>query len=93
MPVHPSHPPVITTIWDDHDNEVKVGNTISSSKALSISLSDHAGTHIDAPVHFDPRPGAKSIDEVPLENFYTSAFWLDLSHVPLKHAITVQEME
>ncbi len=31
--------------------------------------------------------------EVPLENFYTSAICLDLSHVPLKHAITVPEME
>lgn len=92
-PVHPSHPPVVITVWDDHDKKYKLGNTISSSKALSISFSDHAGTHIDAPVHFDPRPGAKSIDEVPLENFYTSAFCLDLSQVPLKHAITVQEME
>ena len=47
------------------------GNTVFTSKALSIALSDHAGTHVDAPVHFDPRPGASSIDEVPLENFYT----------------------
>lgn len=84
---------MVITVWDDHDKKVKVGNTIDSSKALSISFSDHAGTHIDAPVHFDPRPGAKSIDEMPLENFYTSAFCLDLSHVPLKHAISVQEME
>ena len=58
-----------------------------------IALSDHAGTHVDAPVHFDPRPGAPSIDEVPLENFYTSAICLDLSHVPLKHQITVAEMK
>ena len=43
--------------------------------------------------HFDRRPGAASIDEMPLENFYTSAICLDLSHVPLKHAITVPEME
>jgi kynurenine formamidase len=30
---------------------------------------------------------------MPLEKFYTSAICLDLSHVPLKHAITVKEME
>jgi kynurenine formamidase len=30
---------------------------------------------------------------VPLENFYTEAICLDLSHVPLKHEITVAEME
>lgn len=56
-------------------------------------MSDHAGTHVDAPKHFDATPGAKSIDQIPLENFYTSAICLDLSHVELKAAISVQEME
>ncbi len=90
---HPSHPPVIISVWGDHSEKKVAGNTVFTSKALSIALSDHAGTHVDAPVHFDPRPGALSIDEVPLENFFTSAICLDLSHVPLKHAITVPEME
>lgn len=91
--VHPSHPPVIMTVWNDHAEIKQAGNTRFSSKALSISLSDHAGTHVDAPAHFDPRPGAASIDEIPLENFYTEAICLDLSHVPLRHAVTVPEME
>ena len=90
---HPSHPPVVTTVWNDHSEKKVAGATTFTSKALYLSLSDHAGTHVDAPVHFDPRPGAASIDQVPLENFYTSAICLDLSHVPLKHAITVPEME
>ena len=90
---HPSHPPVIITVWNDHDEKVTAGKTTFSSKALSISFSDHAGTHVDAPIHFDDRAGAATIDEMPLENFYTSAICLDLSHVPLKHAITVPEME
>ena len=90
---HPSHPPVIMTVWSDHSEKIVAGATTFSSKALSISLSDHAGTHVDAPVHFDPRPGAASIDQVPLENFYTSAICLDLSHVQLKHAITIPEMK
>lgn len=91
--VHPSHPPVIISVWGDHSEQKRAGNTVFTSKALSIAFSDHAGTHVDAPVHFDPRPGAASIDEVPLENFFTEAICLDLSHVPLKHAITVDEME
>ena len=90
---HPSHPPVVTQVWNDHSEKKVAGNTTFTSKALFLSLSDHAGTHVDAPVHFDPRPGALSIDQVPLENFYTSAICLDLSQVPLKHAITVKEME
>jgi kynurenine formamidase len=90
---HPSHPPVVMTVWNDHLEKKVAGNTVFSSKALSIAFSDHAGTHVDAPVHFDPRPGAASIDQVPLEKFYTSGICLDLSHVPLRHAITVPEME
>src|SRR3569623_1598122 len=92
-PPHPSHPPIIMGVWNDH-SEIKIaGETRFSSKALHIAMSDHAGTHIDAPVHFNPAPDAASIDEMPLENFYTSAFCLALSLVPLKHEISVAEME
>jgi len=91
--VHPSHPPVIITTWNDHSEKKKAGNTEFSSKALSIAFSDHAGTHVDAPIHFDARPGAQSIDEMPLEKFYTSGICLDLSHAPLRHACTVTEVE
>lgn len=90
---HPSHPPVVMTVWNDHSEQKRAGNTTFSSKAMSIAFSDHAGTHVDAPVHFDPRPEALSIDQVPLEKFYTSAFCIDLSHVPLRHAATVVEVE
>lgn len=91
--VHPSHPPVVVATWYDHGEVKRAGNTAFTSKALFLSMSDHAGTHVDAPVHFDGRPGAASIDEMPLERFYTEAICLDLSHVPLKHAATVGEME
>ena len=57
---HPSHPQVVKKV---------VGNTTFTGRALSIAMSGHAGMHVDAPVHFDPRPGALSIDQVPLERF------------------------
>ena len=91
--VHPSHPPVVMTVWNDHAEQVTAGATSFSSKALSISLSDHAGTHVDAPVHFDPSPEALSIDQMPLDKFHTSAICLDLSFAAPRHAITVPEME
>lgn len=90
---HPSHPPVVMTVWNDHSEKKVAGNTTFSSKAMSIAFSDHAGTHVDAPVHFDPRPGALSIDEMPLEKFYTSGFCIDLSHIPLKTAATLAEVQ
>lgn len=92
-PTHPSHPPVVMSVWYDHDEVKTAGATRFTSKALYLSLSDHAGTHVDAPCHFNPDQKAPSIDQVPLENFYTEAICLDLSHVPLKHQITVAEME
>jgi len=90
---HPSHPPVVMAVWNDHSEPKRAGNTTFTSKALSLAMSDHAGTHVDAPVHFDPRPGAPSIDQVPLERFYTPGICLDLSRAPLRHAATVPEME
>jgi len=90
---HPSHPPVVMTVWADHDEKKYAGNTVFTSKAVYLSMSDHAGTHVDAPVHFDPRPGALSVEQMPLENFYTSAFCIDLSHVPLKTAATLEEVQ
>ena len=92
-PAHPSHPPVIMTVWNDHTEVKKAGNTEFTSKSLTLSISDHSATHVDAPCHFNPSPEAASIDEVPLENFYTEAVCLDLSDVPLKHEITIDEME
>jgi kynurenine formamidase len=93
MPVHPAHPGVAIGCWNDHNEIRRAGNTTFTSKSLHLSLGDHAGTHVDAPCHFDADPAASSIDQMPLENFYTEAVCLDLSHVPLKHEITVAELE
>jgi kynurenine formamidase len=92
-PAHPSHPPVIVTVWNDHSEVKRAGNTEFTSKSLTLSMSDHSATHVDAPCHFSSSSGAVSIDKVPLENFYTEAICLDLSHVALKHEITIAEME
>ena len=91
--VYPSHPPIVIATWYDHSEKKQAGKTVWSSKVLSIAFNDHAGTHVDAPAHFDARPEAQSIDEMPLEQFYTSGLCLDLSHAPPRHAITVPEMD
>lgn len=56
-------------------------------------MSDHAGTHVDAPKHFDPTRGALSIDQMPLSDFYTEGICLDLSHARLRAGIGAEEME
>ncbi|EME48044.1 hypothetical protein DOTSEDRAFT_124581 [Dothistroma septosporum NZE10] len=91
-PAHPFHPPVVLTPWDTHQPK-QAGDTILRSSSYALSMSDHAGTHVDAPKHFDPTPGALSIDQMPLSDFFTAAICLDLSHVELKATISVEEME
>lgn len=92
-PTHPAHPPVTMMTWNGHE-EIKTAEDVRfSSKSLFMTLGDHAGTHVDAPIHFDGRPGALTVDQMPLENFYTSAFCLDLSHKPLKSDITIEDLE
>ena len=81
------------TVWNDHNEIKRAGNTAFTSRSLSLSLSDHSATHVDAPCHFNPAADAQSIDEVRLEDFYTEAICLDLSGIPLRHQITVDEME
>ena len=92
-PAHPNHPPVIITVWNDHSEVKRAGNTEFTSKSLSITMSDHSCTHVDAPVHFNPAPDAPSIDEVPLENFYTEAICLDFGDLPNNYEATVEDME
>lgn len=71
----------------------RAGNTEFTSKSLSLSMSDHSCTHVDAPVHFNPAPDAPSIDQVPLENFYTEAICLDFGEVPNRYEATIDDME
>jgi len=91
-PTHPSHPPVSIGVWNDH-SEVKVAGAVRfTSMSLHLTLGDHAGTHVDAPRHFNSDPAAPGIDAVPLENYYTEALCLDLSHVALKSQISAAEL-
>lgn len=93
MPRLLNHPSVIITTYSTHDEIRDAEGVKFSSATMAISMGDHAGTHVDAPKHFDANPDAKSIDEVPLENFFTPAICLDLSHKPLKSDISIADLE
>lgn len=67
------------------------GKTTFRSASYALTMSDHSGTHVDSFKHFGP--GGESIDQMPLEDFYTEGIALDLSHVALRAAISVAEME
>lgn len=93
MPRLLNHPSIVITSYSTHDEIREAGGIKFSSATCSISMGDHAGTHVDAPVHFDASPGAKTIDQMPLENFFTEAVCLDLSHKELKSDISIADLE
>ncbi len=93
MPAFPTHPQVIVTKFGTHDEVREADGYEFSSATMAIVMGDHAGTHVDAPCHFNADPNALSIDQMPLEDFFTEAVCLDLSHKPLKSDISIADLE
>jgi kynurenine formamidase len=55
----------------------------------------HAGTHLDAPLHFGPTAGgkpARSIDQIPLDWCFGDGVVLDLTHLEPAAEITVADL-
>ena len=64
--------------------------------ADTLTLSTHAGTHVDAPWHYSPVSGgkkARTIDEMPLEWFYSEGVILDMRHKPRGSAVTIDDLK
>ena len=63
----------------------------------TITMTSHTGTHVDAPSHYGThatytKAPPRTIDEMPLENFFTEALCLDLAHKPLKSDISIEDL-
>ena len=93
MPRLLNHPSIVITTYSTHDESWEADGYKFSTATMSLAMGDHAGTHVDAPAHFDADPAAKTIDQLPLENFFLDAVCLDLSHKPLKSDISVDDLE
>jgi len=93
MPRLLNHASIVVAPFSTHDEVREADGYKFSAATLFLAMGDHAGTHVDAPCHFDARPGAKSIDQMPLDNFFTEAVCLDLSHKPLKSDISIADIE
>lgn len=67
----PNHLQVVVAPFATHA-EVRIADGYAfSSATMALVLGDHAGTHVDAPRHFNANPKANSTDEMPLENYFT----------------------
>lgn len=60
------------------------------SAHAQIILSEHSGTHVDAPCHFFM--GAKTIDELPLDTFSGPGRCIDVRHVGSGQAVSDQHI-
>lgn len=89
----PNHPSIIVTPFATHDEVREADGYEFTNATLALVMGDHAGTHVDAPVHFDASPDALSVDQMPLETFFTEAVCLDLSHKELKSDISIPDLE
>jgi len=63
--------------------------------AETATITSHAGTHIDAPWHYAPTSEgrkARTIDELPVEWFFSDAVVLDMRHKPDGAVVAVDDI-
>ncbi len=89
----PNHPSIEVYPFSTHDEKRVAEGYVFSAATMVLHMGDHGGTYVDAPVHFDQRPGAATIDQMPLDTFFTEAVCLNLTEVPDRSDITVSHLE
>jgi kynurenine formamidase len=84
MPTHASFPSPLVESFATHESTIQNGlgtDTDRHSYAVNrLTMLEHVGTHVDAPLHFSPAGAA--IDELSLDWFHGPALCLDLRHIP-----------
>jgi len=73
MPVWPTHPHYCQEVVESFDR-----GDVACNHALCMS--EHTGTHFDAPLHFVP--GGRSIADVPVERFFGRMVRIDARDIP-----------
>ena len=64
---------------------------IDGWNASTLEIYSHAGTHMDAPVHFGI--SSQTIDQMEVSDFICENTWvLNLNHVPNSHLITLDDL-
>ncbi|MDP2662830.1 MAG: cyclase family protein [Dehalococcoidia bacterium] len=63
----------------------------AANMVCEIKFADHASTHIDALIHFDP--AGATVEKLPLEYCYGDAMVLDFTHKGNAEIVTAPEVE
>ncbi|MBZ5763153.1 cyclase family protein [Rhizobium sp. VS19-DR104.2] len=83
MPVWPTHPAFCQEVIESYDN----GDVACNH---SLCLSEHSGTHFDAPLHFIK--GDQSIAEISLEQFFGRMATIDAKDCAPCEAVTIDRI-
>jgi kynurenine formamidase len=103
----PSEPIPVKVVHSHHDANIPVFDMFFGAKKDEIpdktgwavddlSLSTHAGTHVDAPWHYSPQAEgkkARTIDQIPLEWFFHDGVILDMRDKPRGYGITIEDLK
>jgi len=90
-PSYPGQPPIIHGLWKTHEEAATETGTGHGNSVMYFSMSDHAGTHMDAPRHFGK--AGTPINEYPLENCIVPGICLDLRHISPRAEIHPSDLE
>lgn len=94
MPVYKDLPQVKMSVHNSHEEWDGIKDSKTKTPAVhKLELGEHTGTHVDAINHMDIKHVGKSIDKMPLTNFYTEGICLDFSHKELKTLIDINEIK
>jgi kynurenine formamidase len=82
----------VTAFWtvDDFDSTRRTSEGRRALHNKMMLLSEHTGTHLDAPSHFDE--DGLSVDQVPLQNLILPGHLLDVSHKRAHEPIEPQDL-
>jgi len=89
MPVFPLVLRTYLGVYLGHKESFRPPNI--SSQSNIIVMSDHAGTHIDSPIHFNP--DGTSIDQMPLDIMIGNGVMQDFSFKTSGDTVTIQEVK
>jgi arylformamidase len=78
----------VTAFWptDTFEKTRILSEGRTAFEARMILMSEHCGTHLDAPRHYDA--SARAVDEIPLENLVLPGHLLDFTNKGAREAIT-----
>ena len=89
LQTHASHPRAILTDFVTHGfTAPRYHAPCQGFATKQLLISDHAGTHVDAPTHF--YPNGRSIDQEGLEKYLGPALLLDVSHKDLRRPVGLE---